>query len=162
MLEYDWENSVGYWICLTSHEFRKALGHLMSKEGITLRQWEVLACLSARECCSQAELAEYLSIEPHTLAGVLKRMQEAGLLERRSCPDDRRRNRIFPTAAASEIWDRVAHVFRMMRQEVVAGISAEELAMLKLLCGKLRENISRVAESQNGRHSFDSDDGECE
>ncbi len=144
MLNYDWENSVGYWLCMTSHELRKALGPLLAQEGITLRQWEVLACLSTRGGGSQAELAESLSIEPNTLAGVLNRMQSSGLLERRNCEHDRRCKRIYPTAAADVLWQRVAKICHAMRAQAVAGLTDQELAQLKNLCTRIRENIAAL------------------
>ena len=90
-LDYDWENSVGYWICAASHSLRKALDSRLNKEGITIRQWEVLAWLSARGCGSQSEIADQLGIKPHTLVGVLSRMEKAKLITRRSSQEDRRK-----------------------------------------------------------------------
>ncbi|MCA8993710.1 MAG: MarR family transcriptional regulator [Planctomycetaceae bacterium] len=148
MLEYDWENSVGYWICMTSHEMRKALGMQLNQEGITLRQWEVLACLSSQGCGSQSELAEHLSIEPNTLAGVLSRMQKAGLLERKNCSEDRRRKRIHPTEKAEAVWKRVTAICHTMRAQAIAGLTSEEVALLKKLCGHIRQNVAQVIQDQ--------------
>lgn len=142
MLEYDWENSVGFWICMTAHELRKSLGALLACEGITLRQWEVLACLSCRGCNSQAELAEHLSIEPHTVAGVLNRMEVAGWIVRKPCENDRRRMRIEPTEAAERVWKRVTEICHEMRAQAVAGLSDAEIALLKKTCAKIRDNIA--------------------
>ena len=58
MLEYDWESSIGYWVCTTSHALRRALSTQLAQEGMTFRQWEVLAWLSANDGLSQAEMAE--------------------------------------------------------------------------------------------------------
>lgn len=144
MLDYDWEESVGYWLCMTSHELRKAMAPLLSEHGLTLRHWEVLACLSRRGCSSQAELAEFLSIEPNTLAGVLKRMQLAGLLERRSCAEDRRKKGLYPTQAAEELWQRATAITRRIRAEATAGLSEADLQQLKTTCAKIRDNLSRM------------------
>ena len=92
MLRYDFENSVGYWVCMTSHAIRRSLSVRLAEEGITLRQWEVLAWLACDGEVSQAELAECMGIEPPTLAGVLRRMERDGWLSRRCCENDRRRN----------------------------------------------------------------------
>ena len=102
MLEFDFENSVGYWICTTSHALRRALEAELSQVDLTLRQWEVLACLACEEGLSQAEMADRLGIEPPTLAGVVRRMERDGWLERRSCCNDRRKNRIHSTRACRE------------------------------------------------------------
>ncbi len=106
MLEYDWENSVGYWICTTSHAIRRALSNRLAEERMTLRQWEVLACLSQRRNSSQAEIAECLGIEPHTLTGIVGRMERDGWVKRVGSPTDRRRYFILPTERGQEVWQR--------------------------------------------------------
>lgn len=141
MLTYDWENSVAYWVCAASHVFRKTLDARLTPEGITIRQWEVLAWLSARGCGSQAVLAEQLGIEPHTLAGVLKRMEKAGLLVRKPCAEDRRKNTLHPTEKAEEVWNRVSQIAHDIRMQATRGFDAEELATFKDLCERLLQNL---------------------
>ena len=142
MLEYDFDMSVGYWICSTSHAIRKHLGAHLTNQGITLRQFEVLATLAkCPECGSQTEIADALGIEPHTLAGVLKRMERDGFLERTACNEDRRKNRVQATAKAEELWERATETSRAMRDDIIRGFSPEELAMLRNFCDRLQANI---------------------
>ncbi len=149
MLEYDWENSVGHWIVNTSHALRKHIGARFLREGITFRQWEVLAWLSSSgRCGSQSELAEALGIEPHTMAGVINRMQRDGLLDRRSCDQDRRKNQIRPTEKAEELWRRVSSVSQEFRRQAVQGFSPEELAQLRDFCQRIRDNLEYVEPTQ--------------
>jgi len=42
VLEYDFDNSIGYWICMTSHCFEQALNEELTPRGITYRQFQVL------------------------------------------------------------------------------------------------------------------------
>ena len=141
MLSYDWENSVAYWVCSASHVFRKTLDARLAPEGITVRQWEVLAWLSARGCGSQAVLAEQLGIEPHTLAGVLTRMEKAGLLTRKPCEDDRRKNTLHPTKKAENVWDRVADIAHDIRKQATTGFSPEELQIFREMCERVLQNL---------------------
>jgi MarR family transcriptional regulator for hemolysin len=142
VLEFDWENSVGHWLCSTSHVIRKELGAQLAKEGMTLRQVEVLAWLSCNGCGAQTELAEGVGIEPHTLAGVLNRMERDGLLERQPCSHDRRKKKIKPTAKAEDIWSRATRLCHGIRNRVVEGFSDEELALLRSMCERIRENLT--------------------
>ena len=106
-LEFDFERSVGCWVASTSHALRRALDDELAREGITFRQWEVLAW-SASSCeLSQAELAERMGIEAPTLAGILARMERDGWLQRSGCPNDRRKKRFRPTAKVEAVWDRM-------------------------------------------------------
>jgi MarR family transcriptional regulator for hemolysin len=142
VLRYDFENSVGYWICMTSHAFRRTLSARLAEEGITLRQWEVLAWLACDGDVSQSELAECLGIEPHTLAGVVRRMERDGWLRRTSCSDDRRRNRLEPTERGEEVWQRALQHCHAIREQAVAGFTPAELSLLKKLCAEIRANLA--------------------
>lgn len=142
VLEYDWESSVGHWVCTTSHALRRALTNCLAQEGMTFRQWEVLAWLSVNEDLSQAELADCMNIEPHTLAGVLRRMERDGWLERKCSPQDRRRNTIHPTEKAEDVWLRAVECCHQVRAQAIAGISPDEIEQFKATCEKIRNNLA--------------------
>ena len=142
MLDYDWDQSVGHWVCSTSHAIRKLLGAYLAQEKITLRQFEVLQALSSNPSCgSQSELAEELGIEPHTLAGVLKRMERDGLLERSVCNQDRRKNKVQPTPKAEELWKRTTTILHGIRAEMTQNIPLDQLESFRKTCAMIRKNI---------------------
>ena len=141
VLEFDFEESVGYWVCSTSHAMRRALDAELARESITLRQWEVLAWLACSGEQSQVELAERLGIEAPTLAGILARMERDGWLERSSCPNDRRKKRIRATDKAEAVWTRMVECCHRVRARAVEGIPPDELAQFKRTCEKIRENL---------------------
>jgi MarR family transcriptional regulator for hemolysin len=141
VLEYDWENSVGYWICTTSHAIRRALSNRLAQERMTLRQWEVLACLSQRQNSSQAEIAECLGIEPHTLTGIISRMERDGWVKRVASSTDRRRYFILPTERGHEVWTRAVEWCREVRSQALTGFSADEARLMKEFCERIRANL---------------------
>ncbi len=102
MLQYDFENSVGCWLAMTSQAMRRNLANELASEGITSRQWEVLCWIAMEGELSQSELSDRIGIEAPTLVGVLDRMERDGWLERFSCPKDRRRKRMRVTPKAEE------------------------------------------------------------
>lgn len=155
MLDYDWDRSVGHWVVSTSNVIKKHIANYFLKEGITFRQWEVLAWLSnTGGCGSQSELAEALGIEPHTMAGVINRMQRDGLLDRRCCDQDRRKNLIKPTAKAEELWRRTSRISHAFREDAVRGFNPEELAQLREYLERIRENLENPEPAQQ-RHTAD-------
>jgi DNA-binding MarR family transcriptional regulator len=142
--EFDFEHSVGCWIAQTSHALRRALDYELSREGITFRQWEVLAWSGSSEALSQAELAERMGIEAPTLAGILSRMERDGWLERSCCPKDRRKKRFRPSAKADAVWSRMIDCCHAVRARATEGLSVEELATFKRTCDAIRTNLSGV------------------
>lgn len=145
MLEFDWENSIGYWICTTSHTLRRALSTRLAEEKITLRQWEVLAWLSRRGELSQTQLAECLQIEPNTLAGVVSRMERDGWLERKPCPHDRRKYTVHPTPRAEVVWARAAEWCRDVRGQALTGFQDDEIRLFKQFCERIQNNLGADA-----------------
>lgn len=141
MLKYDFEECVGSWVSATSHALRRALDSELSKEGITYRQWAVLAWLSHSDGVSQVELAEQLCIEAPTLAGILSRMERDGWLERTGCTIDRRKKRIRPTAKAAEVWDRMLACCYNIKEKVTQGLSDDELSLFKSVCERIQTNL---------------------
>jgi hypothetical protein len=39
MLEYDFQNSIGYWLCMASHAYERSMNEELTAQGITFRQW---------------------------------------------------------------------------------------------------------------------------
>jgi len=145
MLQYDFDESIGYWVAATSHAMRRALDTELSKEDITFRQWQVLAWISLCGEPCQAELAECLGIEAPTLAGILARMERDGWLQRRSCPSDRRKKRIRVTPKAEAVWARMVECCLRVRNKATEGLSTVELNAFKRACEKIRNNLDLSA-----------------
>lgn len=140
-LAYDFERSVGFWVCQTSHALQRAFNEQLAPTGITFRQAQVLGCLALEERLTQTELAERLGIEPPTLVGVLDRMERDGWIRRTGDPRDRRRKWIEATAAAQPVWRRVVAAARNVRRRATRGFTAAELAQLQQLLTRLRANL---------------------
>jgi MarR family transcriptional regulator for hemolysin len=141
VLQFDFDESLGYWICATSHAFRRSLNTELVREGITYRQWEVLARIALQGELSQTELAECLGIEAPTLVGILDRMERDGWLERYCCPEDRRRNRIRATVKAEAVWARMVACAHRVREKARQGLSQEQLEQLRMICQRIRVNL---------------------
>jgi MarR family transcriptional regulator, transcriptional regulator for hemolysin len=149
LLKFEFDESIGYWVALTSHTMRRALDAELAREGITLRQWEVLAWIALAGEISQVELAERLGIEAPTLAGVLARMERDGWLERYCCPHDRRRKRIRATEKAEALWNRMVECCRRVRAVATTGITPTEIAQFRSVCERIRQNLGNPLEQDS-------------
>lgn len=150
-----------------THDFERAFGfvlheaaRLLSKRfdqkaraiGLTRAQCSVLFRLSMQEGMNQARLAELMEVEPISLARLLDRMEQAGWVERRADPADRRARRLYMTAKAKPVLERMLVVGLETRGEALAGISqADRDRMIDLLI-QVRRNLSErgAAEPQAG------------
>lgn len=142
MLRFDFENSVGYWIFATAHEFSCALNEELQTHGITYRQWEVLAWLSYAGDLSQADLAERIGIEAPTLVGVLDRMERDGWIQRVPSAADRRKNIVRPTPKVEPLWNQMIACGLRVRGRALAGITSEQLETMLAVLSAIRANLS--------------------
>lgn len=141
MLEYEFENSVGYWVVMAAHALQRALNEELAPHGMTHRQWQVLCWLAIDGPLPQNELAERMNIEPATLVSVLARMERNGWIGRRACPSDGRRRVVFPKPKAKPIWEQGVQCARRVREQATRGFNADDRERLKHLLAAMLGNL---------------------
>lgn len=142
-IEYDFEESVGYWVTITALAFRRALNEELAPHGVTFRQFQVLGWLVLEGELSQRELADRMDIEPPTLAGIVDRMEAAGWVSRHGCVDDRRRKMIRVEPAAEPVWEKIAGCVRRVRSEATAALSDDQVEQLRELLRTVHETLNQ-------------------
>jgi DNA-binding MarR family transcriptional regulator len=68
------------------------------------------------------DLAERMKVEPHTVTGLVTRAEEAGLVRREQCSEDRRRMWIHLTPAGERRLERVVRQLEAQREELLAAL----------------------------------------
>lgn len=142
MLQYDFQESIGYWLTLATQAYHRAVSEDILPHGITYRQSLVLAWLAIEGELSQAELAAKMLVEPPTLVGILDRMERDGWITRNDCPSDRRKKLIRATEAAEPTWEKIADCGKAIRAQATEGFSPDELNTLKEMLGKIAHNLN--------------------
>lgn len=80
--------------------------------GITLRQFSVLAAVAQETGASQARLVDITGIDRSTLADMLLRMEQSGLVERTRSEKDARAKSVALTAKGAEAMDKAGPAVR--------------------------------------------------
>src|SRR6202171_4608396 len=106
MTRHELDTSFGFLLHDIARLMRQRFDQRARSLNLTRAQWQVLAHLQRHEGINQSGLAEILEIEPITIARLLDRMEEAGLVERRADPADRRARRLFLTERAKPMLER--------------------------------------------------------
>lgn len=109
---------------------------------ITGPQMRLLGAISRSPGASQVALANLLDVEPITAARMLDRLQQAGLVERRPDPADRRAWRLHLTPRAEPLLAAARTRIAALVEDALDGFSASERATLTLLLERLRDNLS--------------------
>lgn len=126
-----------------SRLMRRAFDERARGIGVTRTQWQVLTMLARHEGINQGGLAELLDVEPITLCRMVDRLQEAGMVERRADPSDRRAWRLFLTERANGLLGDLRPLALSLFDEAMNGLSTVERDALHLMLERIRVNLSR-------------------
>jgi DNA-binding MarR family transcriptional regulator len=128
-------------ICRLKHVRSHAF---LGEIGLCRGQPFVLRALWEKEGMTHSELAEQLRVQPATITNMLKRMEKAGLVERRHDAEDQRVSRVYLTDAGRNIRDAVERVWSELEEQTFAGFSSKECVLLHSFLLRIRENLVRM------------------
>ena len=124
---------------LVKRRFERAARH--TGLPITRRQAAVLLYIARKEGVSQAEVANWLDIEPIALVRMLDKLHEEGLVERRAHPTDRRVRTLWLMPTARPVVERILEINMAIREEAFAGLAeGARIAMIAAL-GSIKDNL---------------------
>jgi DNA-binding MarR family transcriptional regulator len=103
----------------------------LSPYGVTPVQYALLKVLWEKDDQSGAELGERLLLDSATITGLLDRLEQAGLIERRAHATDRRVNRVVLTARGRDLQFSLDFEMDQMNQDFLGEFSAEEAQVLR-------------------------------
>lgn len=113
---------------------------LLAPWDLSYQQLLVLAVVGEEPGATPGRIAEALHLDASSVAGLLRRLEAAGMIERAVDPDDRRRVLVHATARATEI---AAHQ-RWLEQCITEAIGLDEAAAQRLieLLSTLRASVT--------------------
>jgi homoprotocatechuate degradation regulator HpaR len=99
---------------------------ILNENGLTEQQWRILRALLINGPLEPRQLCEACQISSPSITGVLLRMEEAGLVERKRMQDDQRRLKISITARSRQLGRRMFPAIdaQYSRIEEIVGIDA--------------------------------------
>ena len=124
--QYFLDRSLGFLLGESSRLLRKRFDRLARSFGMTRAQWRVIAVLRRNEGINQTAMADIMDIEPITLGRHIDRLEEAGSVERRPDPDDRRVWRIFLTDNVQPALVEMEKIAIEVRNDAMVDFSPKE------------------------------------
>lgn len=135
--------NLGYLLSDNSRQLRRLFDDRVSRLGLTAVQARLLLSLDKFPDRNQAYYAERLEIEPITLTRIVDRMEDAGWIERRADPSDRRARILHLTAKSHDVVDPLRAILETMVEDMLEGISAEERETMMRLLETISANVAR-------------------
>ncbi len=119
-------DNIGYLLSDRARLLRRAFDARVRELGLTGPQARLLLSLLRTEGENQGFYADRLDVEPITLCRMVDRMEEAGFVERRRDPADRRAWLIHATPHTHDISERLLRCVDGLVDEMLAGIAPAE------------------------------------
>jgi len=135
------DSNVAFLCMDISRLFRKNFTSLSRETGATGGQWRALLFLERHAGVTQGAMADHLDVEPITACRMIDRLEQAGLVERRKDPSDRRVRQLFLTDAARPVVNELRAIGAHMLQSATASLSAQETELLLKLLERVRDNM---------------------
>jgi DNA-binding MarR family transcriptional regulator len=110
---------------------------------LTPNQFLMLLRLTSQEGMSAAQLARSIGVRPQSLTEIINPLMQKGLISRQESPEHRRVLRIRLSPAGRQLLARAQRVGRQLERELIADLSAEELAALLGALGRICARAQR-------------------
>ena len=135
-------DTFGFLVGDVSRLMRRAFDVRARTIGVTRSQWRMLTTLAPHEGANQGRLADLLDVEAITLCRMVDRLSEAGLVERRPDPSDRRAWRIFLTDTARPILDELRSLANDLVEDALDGLTGPDRDQLVNALERIRTNLN--------------------
>lgn len=134
-------DTIGFLLSDTSRLLRRRFDERARQHGATRAQWKALLGISRHEGINQGNLADLLEVEPITLCRLVDRMEDAGLVERRRDPRDRRAWQLFLTAKAGPVLDQLHTTAAELMEQALRTIPETKINEMTETLNRIRENL---------------------
>ena len=135
------------------HKLQSVSKRMTSRIGLTGPQRFAVRCIGKRPGLAAGELASLLHLDPGTVTGILKRLEDARMIAREQDASDGRRMRLTLTRAGRAVDRLSAGSVEGAIKKVLATASAADLAAAGRVFRRLASELDAVAigSAQSGR-----------
>jgi len=138
-------NNLGYWLFYTqrcvAYAFADMLQKACEEQGksyvVTPPQWGVLALLHDSDGMAVGTISQLRGIDAPTVTGIIKRLEQSGLVKRRHDREDRRVVKVYLTPEGASITAILNPRVATFNDEMLRGFAEEE-------CETLLKNLQRI------------------
>ncbi len=113
----------------------------LAPHGLSIAMWRVMAALAAHGSQRQIDLADLTSIDASTLSRLVSRMVRMGLVRRSRSANSNREVTVGLSGKGAALAARLIPVARQCEADAIAGLSREELLVLKRCLRRVYGNM---------------------
>ncbi|CAM2169673.1 MarR family transcriptional regulator, transcriptional regulator for hemolysin [Paraburkholderia sacchari] len=140
----NWDQRLGFLMHDVSRLRRNVFDEFMKPVGATRSQWWVLAHLSRHDGMIQSDLANVLELGKAALGGLLDRLENSGLIERRSDEIDRRAKRVYLLPKGNQHVTEMRLKSHEMSERMLQGLDLEARQALADMLMLVKRNLVAI------------------
>lgn len=134
----DLEHFLPYRLSVLSNRISSAIARVYSERfDLTVTQWRVMAVLGRYHSLSANEVAQRTAMDKVAVSRAVARLLDARRLERETDDLDRRRSVLRLSEEGYRVYRQVAPLTLALEQQLLAGLDADERALLFDLIDRL-------------------------
>ncbi len=160
------EDTLGYWLSYAHRTLAYALTEALRQccvehnksYVVTPPQWGVLSLLDEMDGITVGTISQRRAIDAPTVTGIVKRLEQSGLVERRHDRTDRRVVKVYLTEEGRDIMRFLPDMVRDFNAMMTQGLSKEEKRDLQAKLQRMIVNASIVAPGTGDRFGLLSQD----
>ncbi|MGI5894134.1 MAG: MarR family winged helix-turn-helix transcriptional regulator [Candidatus Merdivicinus sp.] len=139
------ETTFHHLILTVQNTFQKKIVSKAAESDLLPGQSKFLDYLEDHDGCEQKILGEVFHLEGATVTGILQRMEQNGLIERRSQNGNRKSNYVFLTEKGKAACTIVRNIFAEYERCAFSGISSAEQEFFLEILQKIYQNLTKEA-----------------
>lgn len=153
------QENLGFLLADSLRLTRRIAARYFEQHQLTLAQVRALLGVCRWQGIRQVDLADFMEIQPISLARLLDQLAASDLIERRPDPKDRRAFQLYLTPSAAPVIELINKATQAFQQQALAGLSPEQANSLFLGLNQLRENLTTLSRSTYNSPVKNPDDG---
>lgn len=135
------DDSIGYLLHRTNMRAKNELLQALRPLDLTPEQWAVLNRLWEKDGIPQKELAARISKDQPTVARILKKVQNKGLINRRADSVDKRVTLVFLTDKGRELEGKMVSLVQRVLGKALKDFSQKEVQLLRTMLNRIYHNL---------------------
>lgn len=135
------EDCIAFITCSSAKKLADCLEKRLNQYHITRTQWIALYYISITSMITQKQLADKMSLKEPSIVRLLSKMELLGWVKRSNSDYDKRIKYINLTDDGLRVKTEMLHVVEKFKDDVLNGISDEELENFKSTLRKILMNI---------------------
>ena len=135
------DNSLGFRMAVAARSMKRSLEIKLNEYGITSSQYTVLEVLWKHNSLSLTDLGKLLYFDNPTITGIIDRMEEAKLVERRRDNNDRRVINVHLTQKGLDFKPILPRIAKTVNKKAVENFKDSEKKILLDFTKRLHQNL---------------------